>query len=363
MTRSNPLVPVLRAYGPSAANSHMYDEFVMNAAAKHGVEPLDIEQPLVELVGRTLEHDTRSIILTGTAGDGKTYTARRAYAAVPAPVQGKAAWTADAKQVAISAFGRRIIFIKDLSEFNDNEKDQLIRPLANALLDPDARSNTTYVICVNDGQLLKFWRDRREQHHDYNHIYTIIQDMMRNDEGEDARIGLVMHNLSRGDHADVLGRLLDALVDHDAWEHCSRCPAFDAHAPRCPIRINLQRLRADHTLSIRARLTELVRIAAANDMHLPMRQLILLVVNAILGIEREGRRQLLTCKAAREIAEEKAYAATNIYDNLFGLNLGDVDRERHRAFAVLAIFGLGQETTNAVDAHLVDPRQKPPAWA
>ena len=74
----NPLVEFLASYGPQASSNNLYDEFVVNAAQKTGCEPLEIEQPLIGQVIKWLQEPSpKSIILTGTAGDGKTYTARR----------------------------------------------------------------------------------------------------------------------------------------------------------------------------------------------------------------------------------------------------------------------------------------------
>src|SRR5690606_8196807 len=75
---SNPLVDFLASYGPQASSNNLYDEFVVEAAKRTGCAALQIDQPLTaELVAMLRSETPRCVILTGTAGDGKTYTARK----------------------------------------------------------------------------------------------------------------------------------------------------------------------------------------------------------------------------------------------------------------------------------------------
>ena len=56
----------------------MYDEFVLAAAAAAGVDPIAIPENRSGAILKDLTAEQpRSVILTGTAGDGKTYTARK----------------------------------------------------------------------------------------------------------------------------------------------------------------------------------------------------------------------------------------------------------------------------------------------
>ena len=57
-----------------------------------------------------------------------------------------------------SRSGRRIRFIKDLSELNENDKDEIF-PVDPGIA-PRRGHVDLFVICVNDGHLLKFLRDR-----------------------------------------------------------------------------------------------------------------------------------------------------------------------------------------------------------
>jgi hypothetical protein len=95
-----------------------------------------------------------------------------------------------------------------------------------------------------------------------------------------------------------------------------------------------------------------IRLAAANDMHLPMRQALVLIVNMLLG-DKIGQK-LLTCRTARQRTGEDACDATNPFDNALGTNLRPKDRGQYHVFTALEAFGLGRETNNAIDALLID---------
>lgn len=121
----------------------------------------------------------------------------------------------------------------------------------------------------------------------------------------------------------------------------------------CPIRINRDRLRnTDENPSIfRHRLIQLLKIARANQMHLPIRDILLLCVNILLGDRK--RNGLLTCRKAINRANKKDYQDTNPYANAFGANLRPRQRQQYQAFTTLESFGIGRETDNKFDHLLI----------
>jgi hypothetical protein len=105
--------------------------------------------------------------------------------------------------------------------------------------------------------------------------------------------------------------------------------------------------------AMRGRLRDLIRLAAQNDMHLPMRHVLLLAVNVVLGVS-DRATSLMRCSTAHALVEEGATAQSNPYDNALGLNVSNVvQRQQYRAFTVFQSMGLGHETNNAIDALLV----------
>ena len=97
---------------------------------------------------------------------------------------------------------------------------------------------------------------------------------------------------------------------------------------------------------------DMIQMAAADRQHLSIRQLLLLVVNILLGDRKPGAA-LLTCQRARNRASNNHYADTNPYANVFGENLGQRERQQYGAFSVLGTFGIGYETNNFFDHSLL----------
>ena len=343
----NALVEFLASYGPQPSSNNLYDEFVVEASKNTGCAPIEIEQPLVAELANMLRSQTpHSIILTGTAGDGKTYTARKI---VETLTEQGIAWTNTEKIFDLSLPNkpnRRIRFIKDLSELNEADKDQIYDRVRASLL---GRELDLFVICVNDGHLLKFFRDQKDEG---DILHDRVADMLQCDNQHDPDGHFRLINMSRQSHQHLVDSIMDAIVRHPDWIGCTGCPAFGATDKRCPIRVNLDILRSADASSMRARLKDMIQMAAADGRHLSIRQLILLTVNILLGDRKPGRA-LLTCQTARNRAFEDDYKETNPYANAFGENLGERVRRQFGAFSVLSDFGVGYETNNFFDNSLL----------
>ena len=93
-----------------------------------------------------------------------------------------------------------------------------------------------------------------------------------------------------------------------------------------------------------------------------MRQLLLLVTNALLG-HPEARDGLMTCEDVAKIVEAGTVERASVYRNLFGENLSSRRAEQTDVFRKLNAFGIGGETSNAADNLLVygadDPKLRP----
>ena len=342
---SNPLVEFLAAYGPQASSNNLYDEFVVDAAAKTGCAALQIDQPLTaELIGMLQSESPRSVILTGTAGDGKTYTARK----VAEVLSGEArVWSNTQKVYTLPRplpSGRTARFIKDLSEINEAEKTRLFPEILAALT---GESTDVFVICVNDGHLLKFFRDRGQAR-----LHDRIAEMLRSDARDDPEEHFLLLNMSRQSHRYLVDQIVDGVVDHAGWGGCEGCSALGDKENACPIRCNRDILLRKDPASMRARLKDMIRMAAADGRHLSIRQLILLTVNILLGDARSGST-LLTCQKAQRRARENDYVSTNPYANAFGVNLTERERRQYGAFTVLSEFQVGFETNNTFDHGLL----------
>src|SRR5438105_12046004 len=73
-------VRFLRQYGPIPRNDNMYDEHIRKSAKRAGIRPLAFTHPVeVEVIGLfdARATDPFSVILTATAGDGKSHLCAR----------------------------------------------------------------------------------------------------------------------------------------------------------------------------------------------------------------------------------------------------------------------------------------------
>ena len=79
MPNSNGLVAFLRHYGPIPASDNMYDELIQSEVERYGIDkPIEIAPARLQEVKQNFEsEEPRNVILTGTAGDGKTYHCRQ----------------------------------------------------------------------------------------------------------------------------------------------------------------------------------------------------------------------------------------------------------------------------------------------
>ena len=354
MSHTNGLIAFLRHYGPIAASDNMYDELIQTEIERHGIEPaIQIRPARLEQVCANFSSSTpRNVILTGTAGDGKTFHCRRIWEDFGGDreewQQGKKILSFD-----LPNFGKTLTIVKDLSELTQPEKDALLPDLALSVTGQD--TDNVFLVAANDGQLLATWRDWSDtQDEEAHRIFKLVESMLVEDRTQDDTLVLDLYNLSRLDASEHFQELIEQVVEHPQWSQCEGCELINEDgSTTCPIRINRERLRVkpDHPV-FRQRLGELLRLCRANRMHLPIRDLLLLGTNIILG-DRQPGLPLLTCRKAKNRANKSDYRPTNPFANVFGENLPERQRQQYQVFTTLEAFGIGRETDNIFDNLLI----------
>jgi hypothetical protein len=344
----NALVDFLRTYGPTASSDSIWDEHVTNAASKLGVTPLHVPSQRVDDLAEDFRSpDARNVILTGTAGDGKTWHCRQVFMALGGTED---QWVRHDALAEIGVGGRHLTVIKDLSWFFDHpDQKRILEGLLPALL--GRTPDRLFLVAANDGQLLRFWREHARREPEAGFVGDRIRGLLKEDSERDPALALTLYNLSRQPHDKLFEEVVEALGSHPGWAGCAQCPL--AERDKCPIRRNLRVLTASGEPGMRDRLRNLIRLAAHNDMHLPMRHILLLAVNVLLGVS--GRTtSLMRCSTAHALVEEGATESSNPNDNVLGLNVGNLaQRQQYRSFTVFESMGLGRETNNAIDGLLV----------
>lgn len=351
MYSNNRWVSFLRHYGPIPRNDNMYDESIQRTLRRTRIEPLRLDTRFVDTLHQNyLSPRPKSVVLTGTAGDGKTYVCREVWFRLGGDPD---VWESNEKIRTLTLPNRhRLSVIKDLSELRDGDYSALQR-MAASVVEPDPTEH--FLVAANDGQLLEAW-SRVPEESSVDTVRNAIESLLVSDGQSTVTVDLLLFNLSRGNTAELFRKVVDAVTTHPDWSECDRCKATqESKHVTCPIIQNRDRLRDPLLLD---RLADLLELCDRSGFHLPIRQLLILVSNSILG-HPDARDGLLTCREVGQVVRDNALAKGSIYNNIFGANLTRSRRESTAVFEFLGRFGIGEETTNRFDNILVFGREEP----
>ena len=344
---SSTWVRFLRSYGPTPNNTNLFDEYVTGALGRAKVKPITLSSPLLDKIkSRIVSGVPGSILIAGTAGDGKTYHCRSLWSFLGGTTSDWAENTT-VKELII-ADGRRAVFVKDLSELDDVQSDDVFALLEKSVLGSD--DSTIVVIAANHGQILERLRDLGDRNGRVHPLRKPIQDSFLLSSHSLER--LAIFDLSRTTNRDSLEEVIKAVAGHPEWQSCGRC-SLQAEGRVCPIIENKTRLlgASDEGRFVK-RLGDLVDIARLNGWHLPVRDMLALVSNMILG-HKESKEGLMACADVARIQDDQAIENCSLYGNAFGSNLPRRRAMGRPVFKALATFGVGDETSNSADGLLV----------
>ena len=347
---SSAWVRFLRSYGPTPNNLTLFDEFVTDNLVKAKVKPITLSSPLLEKIkDRVGSGESGSILIAGTAGDGKTYHCRGLWTHLGGAEK---EWTAKTtvKQLTL-ADGRQATFIKDLSELSDEESDAALALMEKSISGQESQSFV--VIAANHGQILERLRDLGKRQKRTHPLRKPIQDAFL--QYGAAPAGLAIFDLSRTTRRESLSEVLKAVAGHQEWENCKRC-VLQAGGRICPIYENRSRVLGELDDGLFAkRLGDVVEVSRLNGWHLPVRDLLALASNMILGHSnpKEAKEGLMACSDVAKIQEKGSIEDASLYGNVFGSNLPTRRAMSRPVFRALASFGVGSETTNAADGLMV----------
>ncbi|WP_168417013.1 DEAD/DEAH box helicase family protein [Acinetobacter indicus] len=339
----------LRSYGPTPNNAVMFDEHVTKAARLAKIDPIELPIPLLPNILEAVHAEGGgSIIIAGTAGDGKTYHCRALWEAIGGDPSEWNDSHAAIKSLNINN-DKKIYFVKDLSELNEQDGKFVLELLERSVLENDNKN--ILVIAANHGQILERLRKRSYKEFSTHPIReTLEQVFLQTGEGLSR---LHVFDLSRSTHRKSLTDVLDILITHPEWEKCSNC-YFQSSGKGCPISENRQRLLGAtfESEQLRSRLSDLIDIARLNGSHLPVRDLLALCANILLG-HAEVKDGLMRCDDIEKIVNEGTFSKGNLYDNIMAKNLPNQRVGERPVFKALSSFQIGEETTNEIDGLLI----------
>ena len=337
----------LRNYGPIPTNDNMYDESIQRALRRHRIEPIVLPaQFMANLLENFRSDAPTSEILTGTAGDGKTYHCRAAWLALGGS---EAEWNEGLKVQRLPLRHRELVVVKDLSELRAEESAELLANMAEDVTGPS--TDRLYLIAANHGQLLEKLK-AAPQKPAMGAMVRAIEELLVTGESPDLRVRLNLRDLSQAPAAQMIRTIIEAMTRHPGWDHCETCPARSG-SETCPIWENRSRIQGESDGGLlQRRLTALVELSEQNGVHFPVRQLLALVANILLG-HPSAPDGLMSCSDVPEILSEGALDQASVYRNVFGENLKPRRVEKSDLFRKLNAFGIGGETSNRVDNLLV----------
>lgn len=340
-------VRFLRSYGPTPNNLNLFDEYVTGALSRAKVQPIILTSPYLEAMQqRAASGVPGSILIAGTAGDGKTYHCRSLWMSLGGAAK---AWSApDLVKTLDLADGRSAVFVKDLSELNDEQSDAVLELLERSIF---GEENTQFaVIATNHGQILERLRDLGIRQGRAHPLRKPIQEAFLHSGGLPERLAL--YDLSRTAHRQSLEEVISAVAGHPEWESCKRC-MLQAEERLCPILENRNRLIGSvNDVRFADRLGDLVETSRLNGWHLSVRDLLALVSNIILG-HPDAKEDLMSCSEVGRIQSAGMVEKGTLYDNVFGVNLPRRRAMDRPVFKAFSTFGIGEETSNGSDGLLV----------
>ncbi len=371
MSHNTQWIRFLRHYGPVPKNDNMYDETIQRFVQKKGIEPIEFEHPYRDRVLNCFSSvDPVSVILTGTAGDGKTHLCRQVWEnlggnrddwASNDPYltlnshypEDRTTWPASRDQRLYRSV--KIHFIRDLSGWAPQQgaewepkKEALLQKFCCSLFNFDA--NDIFLIAANDGQLIESFRRLNETKY-VGLARQTFEDLLVEDRQEQANVRLKLFNLSRTSSAELFDRAIEKFLAHPGWEELKQGEPGEnqVFGPQCPIRFNYELLNSP---LVQARLRSLLELCDYNGLHIPIRQILLLLANAVLG-HPKVKDHLMVPTDVPKVISQGTVSKASLYDNVFGGNLSRIRRQSITIFDYLERFQIGYETTNRIDNMLI----------
>jgi hypothetical protein len=349
-------ISLLRAYGPTSENHAQHAEHVDRLAERLAISKLAFTHPASHLLAECFPFATgefRNVVLTGTAGDGKTSLCLEL-------VRTLTGHLADATRgvqefsVETASGSRTLTFIYDVTAWKKKSSGLLTLDHV-AVLERMAKSvfenrPEWFVLAVNDGQMHELFRALPE---DAPAIVRkladdLIQHHARREQDPGNRLRII--NLSMIRSEKIMALCLDAILARPEWHCFAEEQGNPLFSESSSLYRNYHALKSD---SVRSKLLMLARIADAADHHLPIRGTLCLLVNGLLGHPDARDRLVRPGAEAATLLESRSAHKAPLHKTLFGENLTLGARQKREVFRFLSLLRIGEETTNDLDDVLV----------
>ncbi|MDD2338607.1 MAG: hypothetical protein PHD01_18780, partial [Geobacteraceae bacterium] len=209
-----------------------------------------------------------------------------------------------------------------------------------------------YVLAVNDGQLLETIRSLPSNcTTELKAFGEALIDLHARGTMELEHLPLLrLINLSRTPSDLLMQLCLNGILCRPEW----KCLEDEKENPLFG---DTSSIRANHEMlcqpAVRDRLITLARIADSTGHHLPLRSILILLSNALLGHPDAPDKVLRPDASAKRIFAHDTRHKAAIHLNLFGFNLGKAQRNQRDVYRFLSMLHAGEETTNDLDELII----------
>ena len=329
----NPFVPYLNRYTTvSSEHEAAFDEFITQAQPPSG-EMLRLDTKIETFLSDVFARKRpTSIILTGNAGDGKTYLCRQIATKlnngrIPENWDRETHWILEHSDY-------KLIVIKDLSEMGEKNGAKLLKGLAKQY----QGEKYIFLIAANEGRLRAVLAQEGLAELE-DEVGIQLQDGPDLDNQH-----LVVLNLNQITTSSFVPQVLDWLTDSQHWQACTDCPAFNA----CPIRFNAERLAQKH---ISQRFKRLYQVLEHLEIHVTIRDMLIhltytltgsLMCEDIIHKSQDKKQQWL------EAASKHVY-----YENVWGEAADDDFQRKAIVVQSLRRLNVGESSVFAIDDFII----------
>lgn len=356
--KQNKWVKYLEGY--CQGKNQIQDEYVRKVAENLGLdEPLNInfswQKQITDQFKSNESHGV--IILTGTAGDGKTKLCRDIVRQIDGYLFDEDVWNANS----YFCSSERTI-VKDFSEL-EKEKSIVIQELIDVLI--TGFSTKPILIAVNDGILVEEIDDFISAAPDDSlkvkayQLKEIIEDKINLGFSKCKQEELIkLINLSKLNAKDNFSLILDEILRNPGWEECNSCEGKISGT--CPIYNKYQLLKNNN---IKENLSNIILLLQLNNEHFTIRELLNLATNTILAstpkakhlrvTQKETNYSIFTCRRVQKLPSfEGITHESTIEVGYWGLNLGPHKMHNARPYSEINKLMFGELSTNYWDNSL-----------
>lgn len=154
------------------------------------------------------------------------------------------------------------------------------------------------VVAANHGQMLERLRDFGNRRGKQSELRRVIQDAFL--QTAPPMVKLAIYDLSNSVNRETLENVFSAVAHHPEWDKCAGCGHQD-DGRVCPIYENRNRMLGTSDGGLLARrLGDVAEVAKLNGWHLPVRDVLTLASNMILG-HPDAKEALMNCAVGTQL--------------------------------------------------------------